>query len=84
MNCHQPEHGWVPKGTGEDLAHEGEGTVKQSVCSVKAGEERRVLKPVMARGRPSWKGRIWRLKEISCAEDHKKEPVQKESAVLFV
>ena len=83
MTCHQPKHGWVPKGTGEALAHKGEGAVKQRVCSVNGGEGQGVLKPVMASGRPGWKGRIGRLKEIGCA-DHKKEAVQKERGELFV
>lgn len=29
------------------------------------------FKPVVARSRPSWKGRIWTLNEIGCAGDHK-------------
>lgn len=43
------------KGTGEALAHKGEETVTQRICSVKGGKGQLVLKPVMARGRHSWK-----------------------------
>lgn len=84
MTCPQPKHGWVPKGTGEALAHKREGAVKQRVCSVEGGEGPGVLKPVTAKGRPGWKGRIWRLKEISCADDHKKKlcKIREESYLL--
>lgn len=37
---------------------------------------------MMVRYRPSWKERIWSLKEITCIEDHKKEAVQKKRREL--
>lgn len=59
--CHQVKHGWIHWRSFSSQQ-------KKSNSELRHRKQRLALsaRPLMARGRPSWKGRIQRLKEISC------------------